>query len=65
MEQDEHIAVLVLEDGAVFSGRPFGAVETLTRGDGRCGEVVFATGMTGYQEICTDPSYRGQMVCLT
>ncbi|HLZ25062.1 MAG TPA: glutamine-hydrolyzing carbamoyl-phosphate synthase small subunit, partial [Ktedonobacterales bacterium] len=46
-------------------GRPFGAVETLTRGDGRCGEVVFATGMTGYQEICTDPSYRGQMVCLT
>ncbi|HLZ24713.1 MAG TPA: glutamine-hydrolyzing carbamoyl-phosphate synthase small subunit, partial [Ktedonobacterales bacterium] len=33
--------------------------------DGRCGEVVFATGMTGYQEICTDPSYRGQMVCLT
>src|SRR5579859_7756505 len=65
MEQDEHIAVLVLEDGAVFFGRPFGAVETLTRGDGRCGEVVFATGMTGYQEICTDPSYRGQMVCLT
>ena len=33
--------------------------------DGRRGEVVFATPMTGYQEICTDPSYRGQMVVLT
>jgi carbamoyl-phosphate synthase small subunit len=59
----EQAAVLVLEDGAVFYGRPFGAVEALA--SGRCGEVVFATGMTGYQEICTDPSYRGQMVVLT
>ncbi|HLJ81299.1 MAG TPA: glutamine-hydrolyzing carbamoyl-phosphate synthase small subunit, partial [Ktedonobacterales bacterium] len=49
----------------VYYGRPFGAVETLTCGRGRRGEVVFATAMTGYQEICTDPSYRGQMVCLT
>jgi carbamoyl-phosphate synthase small subunit len=59
----EQIAVLALADGAVFSGRPFGAVAALA--DGRRGEVVFATPMTGYQEICTDPSYRGQMVVLT
>jgi carbamoyl-phosphate synthase small subunit len=56
-------AALVLEDGRVFRGRPFGAVERLCSGCG--GEVVFATSMTGYQEICTDPSYRGQMVVLT
>jgi carbamoyl-phosphate synthase small subunit len=62
-EQSERIAVLALEDGAVFYGRPFGAVEALAHG--RRGEVVFATGMTGYQEISTDPSYRGQMVVLT
>jgi carbamoyl-phosphate synthase small subunit len=62
-EQGERIAVLALEDGKVFYGRPFGAVEALA--DGRRGEVVFATAMTGYQEICTDPSYRGQMVVLT
>jgi carbamoyl-phosphate synthase small subunit len=62
-EQNEHSAVLVLEDGATFYGRPFGAVEALR--SGRRGEVVFATSMTGYQEICTDPSYRGQMVVLT
>lgn len=61
--QTEQIAALALEDGAVFYGRPFGAVDALTHG--RRGEVVFATGMTGYQEICTDPSYRGQMVVLT
>ncbi|MGH2484559.1 MAG: carbamoyl-phosphate synthase domain-containing protein, partial [Ktedonobacterales bacterium] len=62
-EQTEQIAALALEDGAVFYGRPFGAVDALARG--RRGEVVFATSMTGYQEICTDPSYRGQMVVLT
>jgi carbamoyl-phosphate synthase small subunit len=62
-ELSERIAVLALEDGALFYGRPFGAVAALERG--RQGEVVFATGMTGYQEICTDPSYRGQMVVLT
>ena len=62
-ERNEQVAVLALEDGAVFYGRPFGAVEALAHG--RRGEVVFATGMTGYQEICTDPSYRGQMVVLT
>src|SRR6476661_9893579 len=62
-EQNEHSAVLALEDGTLFYGQPFGAVEALR--SGRRGEVVFATGMTGYQEICTDPSYRGQMVVMT
>ena len=60
---NELVAALALADGAVFYGRPFGAVAALT--GGRRGEVVFATAMTGYQEICTDPSYRGQMVVLT
>ncbi len=64
--ENERVAVLALEDGAVFYGRPFGAVEALdAQGKGRRGEVVFATAMTGYQEICTDPSYRGQIVTLT
>jgi len=52
-------AKLVLEDGAVFTGAAFGA-------DGeRAGEVVFNTAMTGYQEILTDPSYKGQIICMT
>jgi len=51
--------LLALEDGTVFSGRSFGA-----RGE-RAGEVVFNTSMTGYQEVLTDPSYRGQMVAMT
>ncbi|RKY08174.1 MAG: carbamoyl phosphate synthase small subunit [Planctomycetota bacterium] len=52
-------AVLLLEDGTVFKGRSFGA-----RGR-RCGEVVFNTAMTGYQEILTDPSYHEQIVTMT
>jgi carbamoyl-phosphate synthase small subunit len=52
-------ALLVLEDGAVFRGQSFGALGEIA------GEVVFNTGMTGYQEIITDPSYRGQMVVMT
>ena len=52
-------AILVLEDGRWFRGEGFGART------GRGGEVVFNTSMTGYQEIFTDPSYAGQMVCLT
>jgi carbamoyl-phosphate synthase small subunit len=64
-EQTDLTAVLALEDGTLFTGRTFGAVEALRGVGGRRGEVVFATAMTGYQEICTDPSYRGQMVCLT
>jgi carbamoyl-phosphate synthase small subunit len=52
-------AVLVLEDGRVFMGTPFGAVgQTL-------GEAVFSTGMSGYQETLTDPSYHGQIVVAT
>jgi len=52
-------AILVLEDGRCFRGRSFG-VEGET-----FGEVVFNTSMTGYQEILTDPSYAGQIVCMT
>lgn len=52
-------ATLALADGRVFRGRGFGAVGTAI------GEVVFNTSMTGYQEILTDPSYAGQLVCLT
>lgn len=52
-------ALLALEDGAVFRGRAVGAAGEVT------GEVVFNTAMTGYQEILTDPSYAGQLVCLT
>ncbi len=52
-------AVLALEDGRVFNGRAAGAI---TR---RGGEVVFNTSLTGYQEVFTDPSYAGQIVCLT
>lgn len=52
-------ALLVLEDGFILEGRSFtGEFES-------GGEVIFNTGMTGYQEILTDPSYSGQMVCLT
>jgi len=52
-------AALVLEDGRAFVGRPLGADVV---GEG---EVVFNTAMTGYQEVLTDPSYAGQMVCMT
>lgn len=52
-------AILALEDGRVFRGRAAGA---RTR---RGGEVVFNTSLTGYQEVFTDPSYSGQIVCLT
>jgi carbamoyl-phosphate synthase small subunit len=52
-------ALLVLSDGLVFEGRSFGAEGEAT------GEVVFNTSMTGYQEILTDPSYRGQIVTMT
>jgi len=52
-------ALLVLSDGFVFEGRGFGS-----EGEAR-GEVVFNTSMTGYQEILTDPSYKGQIVAMT
>ena len=53
------VAKLALEDGTVFTGRAFGAPGTSE------GEVVFNTSMTGYQEILTDPSYKGQIVTMT
>ncbi|MEO6846239.1 MAG: glutamine-hydrolyzing carbamoyl-phosphate synthase small subunit [Chthoniobacterales bacterium] len=52
-------AILALEDGRVFHGKAFGARATLT------GEVCFNTSMSGYQEVLTDPSYRGQIVAMT
>lgn len=52
-------AFLLLEDGTVFEGNSFGMEGNVI------GEVVFNTGMTGYQEVLTDPSYCGQIVCMT
>lgn len=52
-------ALLALEDGRVFKGFSFGALGSCT------GEVCFNTSMCGYQEILTDPSYRGQIVAMT
>ncbi|MDQ6632308.1 MAG: glutamine-hydrolyzing carbamoyl-phosphate synthase small subunit [Verrucomicrobiota bacterium] len=52
-------AILALEDGSIFRGQGFGASASA------CGEVCFNTSMTGYQEILTDPSYKGQIVTMT
>ncbi|MEP6742767.1 MAG: glutamine-hydrolyzing carbamoyl-phosphate synthase small subunit [bacterium] len=52
-------AILALEDGVTFRGRSWAA-----EGEA-CGEIVFNTSMTGYQEVLTDPSYAGQIVCMT
>jgi carbamoyl-phosphate synthase small subunit len=52
-------AILALEDGRVFRGRSWAAPGEA------CGEMVFNTSMTGYQEVLTDPSYAGQIVCMT
>ena len=52
-------AILALEDGTVYHGAGFGAEASA------CGEVCFNTSMTGYQEILTDPSYKGQIVAMT
>jgi carbamoyl-phosphate synthase small subunit len=52
-------ALLALEDGRFFEGESFGATGT------RAGEICFNTAMTGYQEVLTDPSYRGQIVAMT
>ena len=52
-------ALLALEDGRIFDGESFGATGT------RVGEICFNTSMTGYQEVLTDPSYRGQIVAMT
>ena len=53
------MATLILEDGSCYAGTLFGRKAPVT------GEVVFTTGMTGYQETLTDPSYCGQIVCMT
>ena len=52
-------ALLVLEDGRSFRGEAYGAIGTTV------GEAVFSTGMTGYQETLTDPSYHRQVVVMT
>ncbi len=54
----EHTAVLVLEDGTIAYGKAFGAIGTTG------GEICFNTGMTGYQEVFTDPSYYGQVLIM-
>ena len=59
MDKSSKKAILALEDGFIFRGRSFGA-------EGEAfGEIVFNTSLMGYQEILTDPSYKGQMVCMT
>lgn len=58
MEENIPKALLVLEDGTVFQGRAAGAIGTTV------GEIAFNTGMTGYQEIFTDPSYFGQILVM-
>ena len=55
----ENSAILLLEDGTYFEGNSFGSIGTIS------GEVVFNTGMTGYQEVITDPSYFGQLITFT
>ena len=57
--RDNPTAVLVLEDGTIFTGFGFGAATT------NVGEICYNTSMTGYQEIMTDPSYAGQIVTFT
>ncbi|MDT5156557.1 MAG: carbamoyl-phosphate synthase small subunit [Acidobacteriota bacterium] len=58
-DRENRPALLVLEDGRVFRGRAWGAPGEA------CGEMVFNTSMSGYQEVLTDPSYAGQIVCMT
>ncbi|MCH2230003.1 MAG: glutamine-hydrolyzing carbamoyl-phosphate synthase small subunit [Crocinitomicaceae bacterium] len=57
--EDKKAAVLLLEDGTLFQGTAIGKVGTTT------GEIAFNTGMTGYQEVFTDPSYFGQILIMT
>ena len=52
-------AMIILEDGSTYRGTGFGYPKTVG------GEFVFNTGMVGYTETLTDPSYRGQILCLT
>ena len=57
--KEENAAILLLDDGKLFNGIAFGAIGQ------SIGEVCFNTGMTGYQEILTDPSYAKQIVTMT
>src|SRR6187551_1235952 len=57
--EDEGLMCLELKDGAVFQGYSFGAPKSMA------GELVFQTGMVGYPESITDPSYRGQILVIT
>src|SRR5215216_3150041 len=58
MHEPQKPAVLLLADGTICHGRSFGAIGTTT------GEICFNTGMTGYQEVFTDPSYYGQIIIM-
>jgi len=58
MSQIKQPAILILADGHVFHGQAFGKIGTAT------GEICFNTGMTGYQEVFTDPSYTGQVLIM-
>ena len=58
MNSNKNTAIIVLADGTVFHGKPCGVVGTTT------GEIAFNTGMTGYQEIFSDPSYYGQIITM-
>src|SRR5688572_24329070 len=58
MSMTRPAAVLILQDGTVCYGKSFGAIGTTT------GEICFNTGMTGYQEVFTDPSYFGQVLIM-
>src|ERR1700741_4581507 len=58
MTQTKQPAILLLADGHVFHGHSFGKTGTAT------GEICFNTGMTGYQEVFTDPSYAGQILIM-
>ena len=59
ISDNTNLALIVLEDGRAFRGRSWGA-------SGECvGEMIFNTSMSGYQEVLTDPSYAGQIVCMT
>lgn len=59
LKMTNNAALLMLEDGRSFRGRSWGAAGEV------CGEMVFNTSMSGYQEVLTDPSYAGQIVCMT
>ena len=59
VKQNKRTAILALSDGSIFEGFGFGCATK------QVGEVCFNTAMTGYQEIMSDPSYAGQMVCFT